>query len=486
MSSISIIGLKSHGFVLSRKSIFAWYQNRMYTSSPGVWKIKLRSDKLNFIRNNGNLYSNPAKYPVQRNMSTSSNKGPNEEVHSHSHAEETSSSADSHSHSHSGGNLFSHSHSHSHQSNELLMAASKDGFFKNPAVRITWIGLLVNIGMAVSKGIGGVYFHSQSLIADAIHSVSDMVADFLTLATVNVSEKIGSPTHFPLGYGKLETVGSLMVSGVLLFAGISVGWSSMLSIFEYTLPTYLYEYASMIQIGHSHSHTALPTIDDASHGHSHSHSHSHMDVANSNIAEGMDTPISLAAQSPSIAGAWLAGASILVKELLFRKTMAVANETNSKVLVANAWHHRVDSLTSMVALVTISGAYLFNVAWIDSIGGLFVSILIIKTGWGSFLSSWYELVDRGEDPSSEIYTKIMGITKKEVAEVAGSGFDIAKLSVLTSGANSNIYVTLVENQGKDYSLKELNAIELKLVEAMKREDKFIKNIFILFKYNKEA
>ena len=461
----------------------------MFTSSPRAWKIKLRSDKPNFNRNNGNLYSIQAKsYPVQRSMSTSSNKGLNEEVHSHSHAEDNLSSADSHSHSHSGGNLFSHSHSHSHQSNELLMAASKEGFFKNPAVRITWIGLLVNVGMAVSKGIGGVYFHSQSLIADAIHSVSDMVADFLTLATVNVSEKIGSPTHFPLGYGKLETVGSLMVSGVLLFAGVSVGWSSMLSIFEYTLPTYLYEYASMIQIGHSHSHTALPTIDDASHGHSHSHSHGggHMDVGHSNLAEGMDTPISLAAPSPSIAGAWLAGASILVKELLFRKTMAVANDTNSKVLVANAWHHRVDSLTSMVALVTISGAYLFNVAWIDSIGGLFVSILIIKTGWGSFLSSWYELVDRGEHPSSEIYTKIMGITNKEVAEVASGGFDVAKLSVMTLGANSNIYVTLVENQGKDYLLKELNLIELKLVEAMKKEDKFIKNIFILFKHNRDA
>ena len=57
-----------------------------------------------------------------------------------------------------------------------------------------------------------------------------------------------------MGYGKLETVGAFLVSAILLFAGISVGWSSLLQIFEFVLPTHLYEIASHIQIGHDHSH----------------------------------------------------------------------------------------------------------------------------------------------------------------------------------------------------------------------------------------
>lgn len=394
-----------------------------------------------------------------------------EHGHEHEHSHNNSHEEHTHGHTHAGGaSLFTHSHSH-HQPNELL--ATGKGSFNNPAVRITWIGLLVNVGMAITKGVGGVYFHSQALVADAIHSVSDMVADFLTLATVNMAYKTGTPTKFPLGYGKIETVGSLMVSTVLLVAGISVGWSSLLLIFEYVLPAYIYDYASMIQIGHSHSHSHTQVQ-------THSHSHATTDVGISN--SDLDTPLaSSLSASPVIHGAWIAGASILVKEILFKKTMKIAEQTNSKVLVANAWHHRVDSLTSMVALLTITGSFLFNVAWLDSIGGLFVSILIIRTGWSTFLTSWYELIDRGEPVESEAYIKINNIAKQEVQDVTKGGFIVNKLSVMTSGASSNIYITLSETDAKQYLLEELNAIEAQLVESIKRDDKFIKNIFILFK-----
>ncbi|QEL62396.1 hypothetical protein CJJ09_004572 [Candidozyma auris] len=121
----------------------------------------------------------------------------------HSHSHDSESPSHSHDHSHDGGAHLFHSHSHA-QPNELL----GKGFTTNPAVRITWIGLLVNVAMAGSKAVGGVVFHSQALIADAIHSLSDMVADFLTLATVNVASKEGSVTRFPMGYGKIEAVGT--------------------------------------------------------------------------------------------------------------------------------------------------------------------------------------------------------------------------------------------------------------------------------------
>lgn len=379
-----------------------------------------------------------------------------------------------HSHEHSSDHGHSHGifHSHSHGHNELLTSGS----LSNPAVRITWVGLFVNIGMAASKGVGGVYFHSQALIADAIHSVSDMVADFLTLATVNVSTKIGTPTKFPLGYGKIETVGSVFVLGILLFAGVSVGWSSLLQIFEYTLPAYLYEYVSMVQIGHSHSHAVdLGLLNSPAHSHSHGTTQIEAE------------PALPAKQIPNINAAWLAGGSIIVKELLYRKTMKVAELTNSKVLVANAWHHRVDSLTAFVALLTVAGGHMFNVAWLDSVGGLCVSMLIIKAGWNTFKTSCSELIDRGEPQTSEVYATIESAIQDEIS-IAQDPFEVTnpinlqlkKLSVITSGANTNIYITIATSS-KDLRISELNEFESRLVKAVKRDDKFVKNVFVMFK-----
>ncbi|CAX44730.1 conserved hypothetical protein [Candida dubliniensis CD36] len=410
----------------------------------------------------------------QRTMSTSNNQLSKEtppppsgqdshsHVHSHSHDSE-------HLHSHSAAGMLHH-HKHSmHEPNELL-AGGASAIKTNPAVRITWIGLLVNVTLAISKGVGGVYFHSQALVADAIHSVSDMLADFLTLATVNVAAKVGTATKFPLGYGKLETVGAFSVSAILLFAGISVGWSSLLQIFEFVLPTHLYEIASHIHIGHdhSHSHSHVQAQPDA-------HSHGHIDPSN----------ITTHREIPNINAAWLAGGSIIAKELLYRKTMKVAIQTNSKVLVANAWHHRVDSLTAVVALFTVAGGVLFNVAWLDSIGGIGVSILIIKAGYDSLREAWNELIDRGERPGSELYNKIEGIINNELQmNNELKQFKLNQLSVLSSGANTNIHINL-STTNQNLNLKTLNQYEKRLSDLIRQDDRFVRNIFVKFEQVEE-
>lgn len=409
-----------------------------------------------------------------RKMSTktplSEEKNPSTSSHSHSHS--NTEGHHSHSHSHSGSGMLHH-HKHSmHEPNELL-AADASAIKTNPAVRITWIGLLVNVTLAISKGIGGVYFHSQALVADAIHSVSDMLADFLTLATVNVASKVGTPTKFPLGYGKLETVGAFLVSVILLFAGVSVGWSSLLQIFEFVLPTHLYEIVSAIHIGHDHSHTNLGGSNSG--GHSHTHAHVPADDA-----VGVGADLTTHREIPNINAAWLAAGSIIAKEILYRKTMKVAVETNSKVLVANAWHHRVDSLTAVVALLTVTGGVLFNVAWLDSIGGIAVSILIIRAGWDSMKEAWYELIDRGEEPGSELYNKVEGIIKNELEmNKSLEQFKLNQLSVLSSGANTNIYCKLTTTN-KNLDLITLNQYEKKLSDLIREDDRFVRNIYIKF------
>lgn len=242
----------------------------------------------------------------------------------------------SHEHAHS------HSHSHSHSLDPSLLDASR---LKNPAVRITIIGLLTNVGMAVVKGVGGVVFHSHSLVADAVHAFSDLISDFLTLSTVTIAKKEPSKM-FPNGYGRIETVGAFGVSSMLIVAGASMAYTSVVEISDIwglTLP--------LISSAHSHDHH-IP-------------------------AEWSAAAIALV--------------SIAIKEGLYQATHRVAIRENSPVLYANAWHHRLDSMVSVVAVVSISLGQIYQAAWLDPLGALMVSLLIVKAGWNPVTQAALEL-----------------------------------------------------------------------------------------------
>ncbi|OAL68785.1 hypothetical protein A7D00_7275 [Trichophyton violaceum] len=276
-------------------------------------------------------------------------------------------------HSHSpftmGGQTRSHGHSHGHghhhhHHHDTTYLTSKNK--QDPGVRITRIGLLANLAMAVGKGVGGYVFHSQALIADAYHALADLVSDFMTLGTVSWSNKPPS-ARFPLGYGKIETLGSLGVSGLLLVGGLLMGLNAAEVILTQFFPDVAEAAAHMGLLGH---------------GHSHGHSHSHFPTDQ--------------AYGPNINAAWLAAGSIVVKEWLYHATMKIAKERKSSVLASNAVHHRVDSLTSIVALLTIGGAHVFSDAtWLDPVGGLLISIMIIKAGLGNTKATLLELADAG-------------------------------------------------------------------------------------------
>lgn len=166
-----------------------------------------------------------------------------------------------HSHQHSG-----HSHAHHHHDNTYLTSTNKN----DAGVRITRIGLFVNLLMALGKGLGGWLFNSQALIADAFHALTDLVSDFMTLGTVAWALKPPTP-RFPSGYGKIESLGSLGVSGLLLTGGVLMGLNS-----SNVLCDQFFGF-ELLHAFHSHSHGI-----------------------------------------PDWNAAWLAGGSILVKEWLYR------------------------------------------------------------------------------------------------------------------------------------------------------------------------
>ncbi|CCG83762.1 protein of unknown function [Taphrina deformans PYCC 5710] len=219
---------------------------------------------------------------------------------------------------------------------------------EDPAVRITRWGLYSNAGMVVVKGVGGYMLNSQSLIADAGHSVADLAADFLTLGTVSYAARAVT-TNFPNGYGKVETLGSLGVGGFLLIGGVGIGWSSGVSIANDLFGMHL-------ESGHHDS------VD----------------------------PNAL----------WLCLASLAIKEWLYRATMKIAIQQRSELLKANAYHHRMDSLSSLVATFAIGGVWLGGWTWLDPVGGLLVALTILNAAWQTARGALAELADESIDSTT--------------------------------------------------------------------------------------
>ncbi|CCE63361.1 hypothetical protein TPHA_0E02700 [Tetrapisispora phaffii CBS 4417] len=312
-----------------------------------------------------------------------------------------------HEHEHASHSL---GHSHTHKAANPLLVVSTEQFKKNPGVRITWIGLGINVGMTCGKFLGGIMFHSQALIADSVHALSDVVSDFLTLFSVGFAKTKPTP-EYPNGNGKIETIGSLAVSSILTFAGVSIGWASFTSIVGPLIPATVIEtITSLIGHVHVHSHTSID------------------DVTNVNAA-------------------WIAAASIVAKEWIFQATKKVAIQTNSNVLLANAWHHRVDSLTSLVALVTITSGYFFNIVSLDAVGGLLVSGLVIKAGATGMMSSVKELIDKSISHDEERYIEIKAGINESLKNLisnnnSGKPYQIKALDILASGPYYHVKLTL--------------------------------------------
>ncbi|KAL1954491.1 hypothetical protein VTO42DRAFT_1102 [Malbranchea cinnamomea] len=298
---------------------------------------------------------------------------------------------------HSHGHGHGHHHHHHHHDNVYLTSKNKS----DPGVRITRIGLLANLGMAVGKGVGGYVFHSQALIADAYHALTDLVSDFMTLATVSLSLKPPSP-RFPTGYGKVETLGALGVSGLLLCGGVLMGFNALEVIASQFFPELAHTAAEFGLLGHGHSH-------------SHIHAHEHI--------------------GPHINAAWLAGGSIIIKEWLYHATMRIAKQRKSSVLASNAVHHRVDSLTSIVALLTIGGSHIItDASWLDPVGGLIISMMVIKAGWANTKTSLLELADIGVD--EDMIESVEKATLKAISGIPeGAEIEIRDLQGIKSGQN---------------------------------------------------
>lgn len=205
--------------------------------------------------------------------------------------------------------------------------------------RITWLGLVSNAFVASFKLAVGLLGHSQVVVADAVHSFSDMVTDAAILLGVGFWTAAADEKH-PYGHGKFESVITAMIGLFLAYAGADIAYDGLIS----------------FKNGGAHA-------------------------------------------APALFAVWGPVVSIIVKEVVFRLTMREARRTGSTALIANAWHHRSDVMSSLPALAAVAAAVMFpGFGFVDSIGAVVVSVFIIKSAWDIIRMAFDELTDRSVSP----------------------------------------------------------------------------------------
>ncbi|SEL64916.1 cation diffusion facilitator family transporter [Halomonas daqiaonensis] len=198
--------------------------------------------------------------------------------------------------------------------------------------RVTLLSVAVNTLLGVAKIIVGWIVGSAALVADGIHSFSDLVTDCFVLAASHYGHQ-GPDLDHHYGHGRIETLATLFLGSVLIFVAGGIAWSSLQRLF---------------------SSAEIPP--------------------------------------PGVWAILLTALALLSKEWLFHLTRRVGRRVGSKMLEANAWHHRSDVLSTGVVMVALVGSQ-FGATWIDTVAAVIVGLMVGKVGWNLLWESSRELVD---------------------------------------------------------------------------------------------
>jgi cation diffusion facilitator family transporter len=221
---------------------------------------------------------------------------------------------------------------------------------------VTWWGVVVNLVLSIVKIIGGIIGQSQSLIADGLHSLSDLISDGMVLVAAKHAGEKPDEDH-PYGHGRFETLATVGLGLFLIIVGFGLAYDAAFRIFE----------------EHSQHIPHLFTLG-------------------------------------------IALFSILVKEGLYHMTYRVGVRINSKMLIANAWHHRSDAISSIIVLIGIAGAQL-GLPILDPIAAIIVAMMIAKIGYDLSYHSARELVDTALDADVVEQIKAKILENEEVLEL---------------------------------------------------------------------
>ncbi len=201
---------------------------------------------------------------------------------------------------------------------------------------ITLVGLFVNVVLAVLTILIGIIGHSQAVLADGLHTLSDLITDFIILIAASYSAQAADSNH-PYGHERFETLATVVVGISLLAVGVAIMFDAGRRLLSPDLLLMPENIALIITV-----------------------------------------------------------VGILSKEALYQYTIYVADRLQSQMLRAKAWHHRSDSISSIVVLIGLIGTML-GFPWLDATAAIIVSVMIIHIGWGLTWDSVQRLVDKGVD-----------------------------------------------------------------------------------------
>lgn len=281
--------------------------------------------------------------------------------------------------------------------------------FEKTATRVSVVSIAGNAALSLFKLLAGILAHSGAMISDAVHSASDVMSSFIVIIGVKLSVRAPDKEH-PYGHERFECVAAIVLAVVLAVTGLLIGYKAIGSI-------------------------------DAKGG---------------------------AQVVPGVLALIAAVVSIAVKEAMYWYTRYYGKRLNSTSLMANAWHHRSDALSSVGALIGIAGARLGHPV-MEPLASLVICVFILKAAYDIFRDAMGKMVDRAADADTEKKLSDCVLAHPEVL-----GID----RLQTREFGSRIYVDLEIRLDGALSLYEAHAIAERVHDHIEREFPSVKHIMV--------
>lgn len=282
--------------------------------------------------------------------------------------------------------------------------------FEKTATRVTLVSIIGNLILSAFKLLAGILAHSGAMVSDAVHSASDVFSSIVVIIGVKFSSKASDREH-PYGHERFECVAAIILSVVLFLTGLMIGFDALKNIF-----------------GGNYQDLQIPGV------------------------------LALVA----------AILSIVSKEAMYWYTKINAERIDSSALMADAWHHRSDALSSIGALIGITGARM-GFPILDPVASLVICIFIVKAAIDIFMDAINKMVDHSCDEATE----------QAIAECARSHDGVLNVDFLNTRVFGNkIYVDIEISADGNRPLNETHAIAEKVHDAIETEFPKVKHIMV--------
>ena len=294
--------------------------------------------------------------------------------------------------------------------NTMAASAVSEDEFKKVANKVSFITIVQNVLLSVFKLFAGIFAHSNAMISDAIHSASDVFSTIIVIIGVKLASKKSDKEH-PYGHERLECVAAIVLSIVLLYTGIKIGSQAVKDI-----------------IGGNYQNL----------------------------------------QKPGMLALVAAVVSIVTKEIMYWYTRHYAKKIDSSALMADAWHHRSDALSSVGALVGIGGA-MMGFPVMDSIASIVIFVFIAKAAYDIFKDAMDKMVDHSCDDETEKEMRDFVLAQKEVLSV-----DLLHTRIF----GNKIYVDVEIGVNGSYTLRQAHEIAEEVHEGIEKKFPKVKHVMV--------